>query len=366
MTETSPEKDGKSKALPKALVKDEEEGVASAAGEDEQPEPRKYKWLAVFLMSVALVSISANAGLTTALVTKAFGTHTQEHVYAVALTSRLDSAGASVVAEVPCVKVLEAIASTKNGDNDQGLVMIPIGNGEFSTTAISAVHYHVHKESFGIEQITLSGDREVSYNVSCETSMAACETQHPGLLCDVVPSAVTSSSRRALLTRAAYLELYLESEISMTTPAEVSSSWNVGSYGADEFYEMPGESVSWELTCEMPKWMKTVPETILSITGGGPLAYSATHAVPRGDPYRGRARCTLHVKPSYSDGWSGAIWTAPDAPLYGTATQARATWTAPGWTDQSFIIGRIPGAHHRWGWWGDVGDTVSFYVQEKN
>ena len=154
MTETSPEKDGKSKALPKALVKDEEEGVASAAGEDEQPEPRKYKWLAVFLMSVALVSISANAGLTTALVTKAFGTHTQEHVYAVALTSRLDSAGASVVAEVPCVKVLEAIASTKNGDRDP--VMTPLGNGEFSTPAISAAHYHVHKDSFGMEQIFLS------------------------------------------------------------------------------------------------------------------------------------------------------------------------------------------------------------------
>jgi hypothetical protein len=38
----------------------------------------------------------------------------------------------------------------------------------------------------------------VSYSVSCETSMAACETQHPGLLCDVLPSAATASSAEAL------------------------------------------------------------------------------------------------------------------------------------------------------------------------
>ncbi len=56
MTETSPEKDGQSKALPKALAKDEEEGVASAAGKDEQPELRKYKWLAVFLVSASVGS----------------------------------------------------------------------------------------------------------------------------------------------------------------------------------------------------------------------------------------------------------------------------------------------------------------------
>ena len=62
MTETTPEKDGKSKALPKALAKDEEEGVANAAGKDEQPELRKYKWLDVFLVSVALVFAPEHAG----------------------------------------------------------------------------------------------------------------------------------------------------------------------------------------------------------------------------------------------------------------------------------------------------------------
>ena len=66
------------KALPKGLVKDEEEGVANAAGKDEQPGPRNYKRLAVFFMSVALVSVSANAGLTIAIVTKSVGAYTQK------------------------------------------------------------------------------------------------------------------------------------------------------------------------------------------------------------------------------------------------------------------------------------------------
>ena len=72
MTEMSPEKESKSTAPPKVLVKDEEEGVAKAAatGKDELPEPRKYKWLAALFMVAFLVSISANAGLTIAIVTK--------------------------------------------------------------------------------------------------------------------------------------------------------------------------------------------------------------------------------------------------------------------------------------------------------
>ena len=191
MAEMSPEKDGKSKALP-----NEEEGVANAAGKDEQPEPRKYKWFAFFFMSVALVSIFANAGqaVTIAMITKTFGTQTQKHAYAVSLTS----AGESAVAKVPCVEVAEAIVSRQNGDADQGLVMIPLGNGEFSTPSMSATHYQIHENSFGMEQIFLSGHHDVSYNVSCEISMAACDAQ-PGLLCDVLPSAaITASSPGAL------------------------------------------------------------------------------------------------------------------------------------------------------------------------
>eukprot|EP00964_Phaeocystis_antarctica_P161259 scaffold133289_cov56-Phaeocystis_antarctica.AAC.1 len=194
MTEVNPETESKSNAPPKVLVNDEEEGVANATGnKDEQPEPRNYKWLAVFFMSVALVSIFANAGLTIAIVTKAFGMHAPMHAYTVSLTS----AGGSVVAKVPCVEVLEAIVSIQNGDADQGLVMIPLGNGELSTPSMSAAHYQVHEDSFGMEQIFLSGDRDVSYNVTCATSMAACET-HPSLLCDVLPSAAPASSPEAL------------------------------------------------------------------------------------------------------------------------------------------------------------------------
>ena len=81
--------------------------------------------------------------------------------------------------------------------------MIPLGNGEFSTPSMSAAHYQVHEDSFGMEQIFLSDDRDVSYNVSCATSMAACET-HPGLLCDVLPSAPTTSSPEALSFEGAF------------------------------------------------------------------------------------------------------------------------------------------------------------------
>ena len=112
----------------------------------------------------------------------------------------------------------------------------------------------------------------------------------------------------------------------------------------------------------------------LSITGGGPLAYSATHAVPRGGTQYCRycrARCTLHVKSSPSDGWSGAIWTDPAGPKYGTTTRALATWTAPGWTDQRFVVGYVDRfccvdrysrccVDRNW-YWNYVGDTFSFY-----
>ena len=62
---------------------------------------------------------------------------------------------------------------------------------------MSAAHYQVHEDSFSVDQIFLSEDRDISYNISCETSMAACET-NPFLLCDVLPSAVTPAGRRAL------------------------------------------------------------------------------------------------------------------------------------------------------------------------
>jgi len=201
MTEMSPEKENKSTPPPKVLVIDEEEGVVkAAAGKDELLELRKYKWLAALFMVAFLVSISTNAGLIIAIVTKSVGTPAQKHMYAVSLTNELDSANDSVVAMVPCVEVVEAIASIQNGGTDQGLVMIPLGDGEFATPSMSAAHYQVNEESFGLEQVLVSGNRSVgnlSYDVSCETSMAACES-HPGLHCHVLPSLATASSPQVL------------------------------------------------------------------------------------------------------------------------------------------------------------------------
>ena len=60
--------------------------------------------------------------------------------------------------------------------------------------------------------------------------------------------------------------------------------------------------VSWELTCD---------GLAAPIRGGA--SYLATHAVPP-------SNCTLHLMDSYGDGWQGA------------------TWSAPGWTDQSHTL----------------------------
>ena len=72
--------------------------------------------------------------------------------------------------------------------------------------------------------------------------------------------------------------------------------------------------VSWELTCG---------GLSAPVSGGSP--YSETHAVPPGT-------CTLVLMDAYGDGWQGA------------------TWTAPGWTDQSYTL--VGGSE----------DTVSIYV----
>ena len=135
-------------------------------------------------------------------------THTQKNVYAVKLAPsrrRLDEQGSGrldergnemLVAQVACENVLSAIASIEHGD-DTGLVRIDFGNGDISLPSMSAVKYHMRNDSFGMEQIFLSGDPDVSYDVSCETTKAACET-NPGDFCDVMISAATSSTRRAL------------------------------------------------------------------------------------------------------------------------------------------------------------------------
>ena len=62
---------------------------------------------------------------------------------------------------------------------------------------MSAASYHLHENSFGIDQLYLQDMPAVFYDVNCEMSKEACET-HPGQTCDVLPSAATASSARAL------------------------------------------------------------------------------------------------------------------------------------------------------------------------
>ena len=65
---------------------------------------------------------------------------------------------------------------------------------------MSAASYHLHENSFGIEQIYLDDQRDVSYDVTCEISKADCESA-PDSLCDAVMSSeviFSDDDRRAL------------------------------------------------------------------------------------------------------------------------------------------------------------------------
>jgi len=100
------------------------------------------------------------------------------------------------VAQVTCKNVLLAISSIEDGD-DESLVKITMGDGIFWEPRMSAASYHLHENSFGIDQLYLQDQRAVLYDANCEMSKEACET-HPGHPCDVLPSAATASSARAL------------------------------------------------------------------------------------------------------------------------------------------------------------------------
>ena len=133
-------------------------------------------------------------------------THGQKNVFEVTLTvsgRRLaDEQGSDniqePVAQVTCNNVLLAVSSIENGD-DESLVKITLGDGFFWEPRMSAASYHLHENSFGIDQLYLQDQPAVFYDVNCEMSKEACET-HPGQTCDVLPSAATStaSSARAL------------------------------------------------------------------------------------------------------------------------------------------------------------------------
>ena len=139
----------------------------------------------------------------------AVSTVSQKKVYEVTLLSprrQLDeqSSGAThesstVVAQVTCASVLEAISSIEKG-NDGSLVKMSVGHGKFWQPRMSAASYNLHETSFGIEQIYLDDQRDVSYDVTCEISMAVCEST-PNSLCDAVTNSeviFSDDDRRAL------------------------------------------------------------------------------------------------------------------------------------------------------------------------
>ena len=102
------------------------------------------------------------------------------------------------MAQVICANVLLAVSSIENGD-DESLVKITVGEGQFWEPRMSAASYHLHENSFGIDALYLEGQRRVLYDVNCEMSKEACEGA-PGSLCDVVLSdaANVHDDRRAL------------------------------------------------------------------------------------------------------------------------------------------------------------------------
>ena len=129
-------------------------------------------------------------------------THGQKNVFEVTVTvagRRLDeheqrssyipghSSAASVCrCQITCANVLLAVSSIENGD-DESLVKIILGEGQFWEPRMSAASYHLHENSFGIDALNLEGERGVFYDVNCEMSKEVCDGD-PGVLCDAVLS----------------------------------------------------------------------------------------------------------------------------------------------------------------------------------
>ena len=170
-------------------------------------------WRIVFgVFAMLFLSWVGNAGLMVAVVTLskdlkveagslknnkdggAISTVSQKKVYEVTLVSpsrrrQLEGSNgtnesSTVVAQVICANVLEAISSIEKG-NDGSLVKMNLGDGEFWEPRMSTASYNLHENSFGIEQIYLDDLRDVSYDVTCEISQADCEST-PNSLCNAV------------------------------------------------------------------------------------------------------------------------------------------------------------------------------------
>jgi hypothetical protein len=211
-----------------------EEACAAAKSSAELRASNSRLWKVVFgVFPLLFLSWLGNAGLMVAVVTLskdlkveggslknnkdggAISTVSQKKVYEVTLLplpSRRQLGGQStaggesstvvekcVVCKLTCALVMEAISSIEEG-KDGSLAKINLGDGEFWEPSMSAAYYYLHENSYGIEQIYLDGQRDVSYDVTCAISKADCETDSPDTLCDGVENSkvIFDDDRRAL------------------------------------------------------------------------------------------------------------------------------------------------------------------------
>jgi len=207
-------------------VIDEKEGRAIARSSAKLRASNSRLWKVVFgVVALLVLSWMGNAGLMVAVVTLSkdlkvegvslktmnggsVSTHGQKNVFEVTLTvsgRRLDEQGSGdiqghlqgPVAQVVCKNVLLAISSIENGD-DESLVKITMGKGSVWVHAPHLRSYHLHENSFGIDRLYLTDQRAVLYDVNCEMSKEACETNTSSTPCDVLPSAANASSPGAV------------------------------------------------------------------------------------------------------------------------------------------------------------------------
>jgi len=182
----------------------EEEAQAEARFAAEQIAKLSFwKMAALGIAALLFLSWIGNAGLTAAVVFlskdltveggalkgmngASISTLGQKAVYEATLGSGGTNENSTVMAQVACASVLEAISSIEKGV-DGSLVKMNVGDGEVWEPRASAANYELHENSFGIEQIYLDDQRDVSYDVTCEISQADCENA-PDSLCDAVES----------------------------------------------------------------------------------------------------------------------------------------------------------------------------------
>ena len=151
-----------------------------------------WKMAALGIAALLFLSWIGNAGLTAAVVFlskdltveggalkgmngASISTLGQKAVYEATLGSGGTNENSTVMAQVACASVLEAISSIEKGV-DGSLVKMNVGDGEVWEPRASAANYELHENSFGIEQIYLDDQRDVSYDVTCEISQRTART----------------------------------------------------------------------------------------------------------------------------------------------------------------------------------------------